>query len=126
MENQAKKILVIDDDTSICDMLTRFFQMENFEVMIAHDGIKGLEFVKNHKPDLIMLDVSMPSMGGISFYHNLASVYDASRQLPVLVMSGQPAFSNVFEGLKIEGFIKKPFDLDELLIRVKKILNKVS
>lgn len=114
MTGQPKKILIIDDDKSICELLARLFREEQFEVTTANDGIKGLEVIKEQKPDLIMLDVSMPSMGGISFYHNLASVYDSSRELPVLVMSGQPAFSNVFEGLKIEGFIKKPFDLDEL------------
>ena len=116
-----KTILIIDDDEGICGLLKRLFDSEGFETFIANGGVKGLELIKQEKPDVVLLDINMPEMGGISLYHSLASVYDQSRELPVFIMSGQAVFKDVFEGLKIKGFIQKPFDLDDILEKVNSV-----
>ena len=123
---EQKTVLVIDDEQQIVTLLESLLSAEGYEVLKAFDGEEGLEVLKSSKPHLILMDVNMPHVGGISFYHRLASVLDKDRQVPVLVMSGEGGMESVFEGLQVEGFMTKPFEMDVLLAKVQEIMQRYA
>ena len=66
---QAGKILVVDDDKNICELLRLYIEKEGFEVEIANDGKRALELFESGSPDLIMLDIMLPELDGLSLIH---------------------------------------------------------
>lgn len=114
----AKKILIIDDDPAIIQYLSALFQDNGYDVCSASSSQKGLETVKQEKPDLITLDLQMPGDWGSRFYRNLRK--DKSlKDTPVIVISGIDGDHAVKDAV---AFIAKPFDAEKLLGIVKKAI----
>lgn len=119
-----KRILVVEDEKDIVDLLCRLLGSEGYEVFSASNGEEALKRLPVIDPHLILLDMNMPKMGGVSFYHK---IYDAEREralYPVLFLTGRSEMEKLFRDLHVDGFLSKPFQIDELLREVKRILDK--
>jgi CheY-like chemotaxis protein len=110
-----KKILVIDDDPVIVNYLEKLFNDNGYETCAAHDGIEAAEVIEKIKPDLITLDLQMPTEWGPRFYRKLIK-NKKYKDIPVIVVSGidgDHAIKNA------AAYVKKPFDPESLLAIVK-------
>ncbi|MBF0504311.1 MAG: response regulator [Candidatus Omnitrophica bacterium] len=120
-----KKILVIDDEIDLVQMVEFQFKAKGYEVQTASDGLAGLECVHLFKPDLIILDINMPRMGGIEFYSKICGP-DGKPLYPVLVLTARANIQGLFQDLHIDGFMIKPFDIDRLVHEAGLIIKKRS
>ena len=85
----TKKILVIDDEADVRTFLTAVLKRNGYETVTAANGLEALEVAREHKPDLITLDLMMPNKSGTDFYRNLAKDEELAK-IPVIVISGTP------------------------------------
>jgi DNA-binding response OmpR family regulator len=116
-----KHILVVDDDTSLLEKLGDLLEFEGYDVSTATDGEGGLKKLQTVSPDLIILDMNMPGMGGIGFLKALGA--DAGRPVPpVFVFTARASMEDFFDGLEVAGFMAKPCEPDVLLREVKRVL----
>ena len=121
---QGSKILVIDDEEDLRENLKYVLQMKGYVVELAEDGVKGLEVLENFHPDLIILDLNMPNMGGIEFYQRIC-VHDIPRY-PVFVLTARANMEKLFKDFNVDGFMAKPFEITELLEEISFCVNKKS
>ncbi len=122
MSNDTRRqILLIDDDTSLLTTLSDFLRFEGYDVVTAESGERGLEELKSISPDLIILDMSMPGMGGIAF---LKAILDESGKPshPVVVLTARANMAEFFADVEVDGFIAKPCDPQDFLMEVGRII----
>lgn len=116
-----KRILVVEDDDDSASVLKQFFSQQ-YEVILAHDGLDGLEQAEKWAPDLIISDVAMPRLDGLSMVRHLR----ASRALtgPVIFLTARAAPSDVIDGISsgARHYLTKPVDLDDLRRKVARAL----
>ena len=115
-------ILVIEDDQDMLQLIKRILESEGYHVFLAADGIYGMTLMKECKPDLVLLDITMPGPDG---YLTLDSIRQYSN-VPVIMVTGKretEAVQKAFE-LGVDDYIKKPFRPAELLARVKTKLKR--
>ncbi len=117
----TKKIFIIDDEADLTQMISFQFKSKGFEVETANDGLEALEKVKVFRPDLIILDVNMPRMGGIEFYSKICGA-DGRPMYPVLVLTARANVQALFKDLEIDGFMIKPFEIDQLIVEAELII----
>ncbi len=117
-----KKIMVIDDDTTILNFLSEFLSSEGFVVYTAADGSTALELCRQKKPDLVVLDVMMPEMDGFETCLQMRRI----STVPIVFLSAKHETSDRVMGLACgsDDFVAKPFDSGELLLRIKAILRR--
>lgn len=84
--NAKKKILLIEDDNSLCQIYRLNFELEGFEIEEAHDGKVGLVYALNHKPDLIILDLMLPGVNGLELL-KIIKEKETTKNIPVLVLT---------------------------------------
>jgi len=118
----GKKILIIDDDRPLADLLRTRLDSKGYEVLTAHDGESGMALVKQDPPDLILLDVVMPKMDGYTFIRNLRRE-DETRDIPVIVVSGKERMKDLFVLEGITEYFLKPYKPEELFLKIDSILN---
>jgi len=121
-----KKILIVDDEAQLVDMLKMRFQAEGYDVITAFDGKEGLKKAKDFKPDLIILDIMMPIMSGSEVAAVLKEDEQFS-QIPIIFLTCLAVgIADKQSNEQIGGnlFIAKPFETDELMLMVDKILKK--
>lgn len=124
MISDKKTILVVDDEEDIRDILETVLTGEGYKVVLASDGRAAVEALQKTHPQLIILDMNMPNMGGVAFYHDaVASRIDGRPKYPVLVFTGRDELKDLFRGFHVDGFLSKPFAVDDLLSEVKRILS---
>lgn len=116
-------ILLIDDEIDLAEMTAYQLKAKGFKVELASNGQEGLDKLKTFKPHLIILDLNMPVMGGLEFYQRILDENKKPR-FPVLILTARAYLDNVLSGLSIEGYITKPFELEDLLKRVKSATEK--
>ena len=116
------KILVVDDDPNICDILKTHFENEGCEVFTANDGVEGLATFKANAPDIVLLDIMMPKMDG---QQTLSEIRKESSKPVIMVSAKGEVFDKVL-GLEMgaDDFVVKPFELKELSARVKAVLRR--
>ena len=119
------KILVVDDEPSVTEVLTEFFTSKGYEVISASGGIEGLSKAEKHRPDVILLDVRMPDMDGITV---LRRIREVNPWVGILMMSGNTDTEAAKETLQLGAFdyILKPFDFDYLDRAVHKMLTAAA
>ncbi|WP_097026892.1 response regulator transcription factor [Clostridium peptidivorans] len=112
-----KKILIVEDDLSIAELQKDYLELNNFEVTICTDGVQGLNTLKENTFDLLILDVMIPKIDGLSI---LRSIQD-SKDIPVLLVSAKKEEIDKIKGLSLgaDDYITKPFSPGELVARVK-------
>ena len=117
------KVLVVDDDPGICQSLERALHREGYDVCIANDGEAGLQAVDDTRPDVIILDVSMPVVDGLSAARRLRA--DGNRT-PILVLTARHSLGDRVAGLDAgaDDYLVKPFALEELLARLRALLRR--
>lgn len=122
-----RKILVIDDERDILDLVVPPLQREGYHVGTSMSGQDGLRRVREERPDLVILDVMLPDLDGIEVCRALK--WDsATRGIPIVMVTGKADESDVVLGLGIgaDDYISKPFRLKELLARVKAVLRRAN
>lgn len=119
-----KRILVIDDDPDLVEIIKTVLSGVGYEVVTAYNGLEGLEQLKSVIPHVIVLDMNMPKMGGISFYHEIASSYDGKPKYPVLILTARANLEQLFKDLNVDSFMTKPFEIDQLVKEVGIIISK--
>ncbi|MFP5318541.1 MAG: response regulator transcription factor [Acidimicrobiia bacterium] len=121
----APKVLVIDDDPVIVELLRVNFEIEGFEVVVAADGPEGLARAAGAKPDVILSDIMMPRMDGLQVVTQLKKGA-ATRHIPVILLSAKAQNAEVQQGLDAgaDDYVTKPFDPLELIDRVNAALAK--
>jgi len=120
----TKKILVVEDEELIRNLLEKKLQREGYEVFAAENGIEGLEKMKEVHPDLILLDILMPQKGGFEVMEEMQKDEEL-REIPVIIISnsGQPVELDRAKELGVKDWlIKTEFDPQEVLEKVKKQL----
>jgi CheY-like chemotaxis protein len=120
--SEKKLIFLIDDEIDLLEMTAFQFKAKGFEVVIAQNGVEGLEKLNEGlKPDLIILDMNMPQMGGVEFYQRICDDNDVPK-FPVFVFTARANLESIFKEFNIEGFITKPFDINKLIEEVEVVL----
>lgn len=121
-ESKAKRrILLIDDDTSLLVTLGDFLRYEGYDVTTAESAERGLKLLGKIRPDLIVLDMSMPGMGGRGFLEQIKGG-DETLLYPVLVLTARATMAEYFAHTPVDGFIAKPCDPADLLMEVGRII----
>jgi len=121
-----KKILIIDDEIDLTQIVGFLFKSKGFEVQTAADGVEALQKVFTFRPDLIILDMNMPRMGGIEFYNKICGA-DGKPMFPVLILTARANIQGLFKDLEIDGFMIKPFEIDQLVSEAELIIkNRTS
>lgn len=118
----AKKILLIEDEEIIIGLLERKLAQEGYEISVARDGLEGLEKMRETKPDLVLLDIIMPRMGGFEVMEEMNRDPDL-KKIPVVIISnsGQPVELDRARELGARDWlIKTEFDPEEVLKKVRK------
>jgi DNA-binding response OmpR family regulator len=118
----AKSILVIDDEPSIGRVVQFKLQQEGFKVRVATDGLEGLAYIKEEKPDLILLDLMMPGMDGFEVCRRLRAVPETVTT-PVIILTARGQEMDRIRGVELGvlDFFTKPFSPQKLLERVKEV-----
>ncbi len=116
------KILVVDDDPNICELLKVYFENEGYEVKTVNDGIEGLNFFKMYEPDLVLLDIMLPKKDG---YQVCREIREISSK-PIIMITAKGEVIDKVLGLELgaDDFVVKPFDTKELSSRIKAVLRR--
>lgn len=116
-----RNILLVDDDASLLATLGDFLESEGYGVHKAESGEKAMALLRVLKPDLIVLDMSMPGMGGMGVLDRLQRP-DGSMRYPVLVLTARARMAEYFADKQVDGFIAKPCDPEDLAMEVSRII----
>lgn len=115
----ATRILVVEDDLIIADLIDQILRFEGFEISHVADGRSAVEFVEEHVPDLILMDLMLPVMSGVEASRQIkASARSEVAAVPIVAMSAGVNLRANAAGLPVDGLLAKPFDIDELLATV--------
>ncbi len=118
----SKKILIVDDEKAIVDILDHNLKREGYETVQAYDGEEAIETIKNEKPDLILLDVMLPKMDGLS----ICKTVRQTSNIPIIMVTAKEDVVDKVIGLELgaDDYITKPFSVREVVARVKANLRK--
>ena len=116
------KILFVDDEANICDMLRIYLENEGYEVKTACDGAEGINFFKMYEPDLVLLDIMLPKKDG---WQVCREIREMSSKPVIMITAKGDVFDKVL-GLELgaDDFVVKPFDMKELSARIKAVLRR--
>jgi DNA-binding response OmpR family regulator len=116
------RLLVVDDDINICDLLKIYFENEGYEVKTAGDGAEGISAFKMYDPDLVLLDIMMPKKDGWQVCREIREISSK----PVIMITAKGEIFDKVLGLELgaDDFVVKPFDMKELSARVKAVLRR--
>jgi two-component system phosphate regulon response regulator PhoB len=124
-KNPMHTILVIEDEEDIAELVAFNLRRNEFEVVLAYDGIEGLAKAKELKPDLIVLDVMMPGIDGFRVFKELEKDA-ATRTIPVIMLTARGQTEDKIQGLELgaEDYMTKPFSPKELVLRIQNLLKR--
>lgn len=119
-----QKVMIVDDDKNICELLRLYFEKEGFNTAIANDGQTALDISKTEKPDLILLDIMMPGLDGWQVLREIRKY----SEVPIIMLSAKGETFDKVLGLELgaDDYIVKPFDSKEVVARVKAVLRRSS
>ncbi len=119
-----QKVMIVDDDKNICELLRLYFEKEGFKTAIANDGQTALDISKTEKPDLILLDIMMPDLDGWQVLREIRKY----SEVPIIMLSAKGETFDKVLGLELgaDDYIVKPFDSKEVVARVKAVLRRSS
>jgi two-component system OmpR family response regulator len=117
------RLLVVDDEPSIRELLTASLRFAGFEVVPAGDGAEALRLAELQRPDLVVLDVMLPDLDGFSVVRRLR---ERGRDMPVLFLTARDELSDKIAGLTVGGddYVTKPFSLEEVVARIRAVLRR--
>lgn len=120
MEN--KKILVVDDDQNICELLRLYLEKDGFETVVANDGGQALQLAQIHNPDLILLDIMLPVLDGWQVCREIRK----TSNVPIIMLTAKGETFDKVLGLELgaDDYVTKPFDTKEVVARMKAVLRR--
>lgn len=117
-----KRVLLVEDDESVRQLVRVTLQMNDYEVVEAKDGLEGLLFLDLHKPQAVVLDLMMPDVAGERMLAQLRQTVETKR-IPVIIITGKPEVAPEVIGLVgKDNFFPKPFDPDAVIGRLKELI----
>lgn len=118
------KVLVVDDDTNICDLLKMYLEKEGYEVKTANDGVEGMTVFKMYEPDIVLLDIMMPKKDGWQVCREIRE----HSQKPIIMITAKGETIDKVLGLELgaDDFIVKPLDMKEVFARIKAVLRRCA
>ena len=118
------KILIVEDDKEIQELISYFLTKEGYEVDRASDGLEGLKLLREKKHDLVVLDLMLPNLDGKNFAKIVKDISSEYGEPIIIMLTAKTEIEDVLEGLEIgaDDYMKKPFDPRELVLRIKKFL----
>lgn len=118
------KLLVVDDEEKIRDVIVEYSKVYGYECAVASDGLEALDYIKNNKVDVVILDIMMPNLDGFSACREIKKIQD----VPIIMLSArQEEFDKLFGfELGIDDYVTKPFSPKELMARVKVVHERFS
>ena len=120
----ARKVLIVEDESNIAELINLYLKKEGYETMIAPDGGKALELYRLFRPDLVLLDIMLPVMDGWSVLKKIRETDKA----PVIMLTAKGETNDKVQGLKqgADDYLTKPFEMKELLARVEAVLRRAG
>lgn len=119
---QTKRVLVVDDDPHVLDAIHGALANKGYEVIVAHDGTEGLVRAERDAPDLIVLDVLMPKRSGFAVLERLGHRRSEGPRIIVVTANDDLRYREFVASKGVDGFLRKPFPMDELLTLVNTLL----
>jgi DNA-binding response OmpR family regulator len=121
----SNRILLIEDDSKLSLIIKETLQLYNLEVFIAIDGVDGVKAFSELKPDLVIADIMMPRMDG---FEALSHIRAIDKKVPVIILTSKSQTVDLVKGFDLgcNDYIKKPFVMDELLVRVRSLLTNTQ
>ncbi|MCA9648548.1 MAG: response regulator [Myxococcales bacterium] len=121
--SRDKTILVIEDDPSVRTLLDKALRAKGYVVETCDDGLEGLTKLERTRPDLIIVDIMMPRLDGMTFVRAIKG-HEATKPIPVVFLTSNNDPRTMIQGINLgaKHYITKPFQLDELLGKVAKVL----
>ena len=118
----AKTVLIVEDDHNIADLLRLYLEKEGYKVVIAPDGLKGVEEFRACQPSLVLLDVMLPGMDGWGVCRTIR----AESKTPIIMLTAKSETEDKVAGLKqgADDYITKPFEMKEVLARIEAVLRR--
>ena len=123
--NNKKRILVIEDDHHIAEGLNLNLSLQGYDVGIAMNGVTGIQLWREWRPDLIVLDIMLPGIDGLSILRNIRL---EDEKIPILILSAKVETDYKVKGLAygVDDYLTKPFSLEEFLLRVDRLIKRAS
>ena len=120
----TNRVLIIDDDTKLRNLLREYLEENGFQVFSLEDGSGAMETIKNESPDIVILDVMMPGIGGLELLKEIDKAYN----LPVIMLTAKGEEADRIIGLELgaDDYIPKPFNPRELLARMRAVMRRIS
>lgn len=121
---QKEKILVVDDDKNICDLLRLYLEKEGYEVTMVHNGNDAVNTFNAEEPDLVLLDIMLPQLDGWQVCREIRKVSDK----PIIMLTAKDETFDKVLGLELgaDDYVTKPFDTKEIVARIKAVLRRTS
>lgn len=117
------KVLLIEDEWQLGQIVKDSLEMRGFEMLYAADGKEGLRLYQEHKPDVVVLDIMMPNMDGFTV---TTEIRRQDKTTPIIFLTAKSQTTDVVKGFELGGndYLKKPFSMDELIVRIKALLQR--
>ena len=118
------KILIVDDDENICELLRLYLEKDGFETVVANDGEQAVDYAAKYTPDLILLDIMLPKLDGWQVCREIRK----SSDVPIIMLTAKGETFDKILGLELgaDDYISKPFDTKEVIARIKAVLRRSS
>lgn len=118
-----KKILIVDDEPEFVNLVRLRLEANGYEVIDAPDGEEGLKKAEEGNPDIILLDIMMPKKDGYTLMREL-KYKETTKSIPIIVITAKPDMKDLFEIEGFKDYVVKPFEDEDLLLRIKRALSK--
>jgi two-component system phosphate regulon response regulator PhoB len=121
------RILIVEDERGLTEVLTYNLQREGYETVVAHDGIEGLRKAQTHPPDLVLLDLMLPGMDGLEVCRQLRASKQTAR-VPILILTAKGEETDQVVGFSVgaDDYVTKPFSVKVLLQRIRALQRRVD
>lgn len=119
------KILLAEDEASLGMIVKESLESRDFNVFLASNGEEAFTIYQNEKPDILVLDVMMPKKDGFTL---AKEIRQENKRIPIIFLTAKSQTSDVLEGFQLGGndYLKKPFSMEELIVRIKSLLNRIE
>ena len=116
------KILIVDDDENICELLRLYLEKDGFDTVVAGDGEQAVEYATKYSPDLILLDIMLPKLGGWQVCREIRK----TSETPIIMLTAKGETFDKILGLELgaDDYVSKPFDTKEVIARIKAVLRR--